>query len=209
MKALSILFILCLFFAGGVDASEWKSEVLANVTEADAANCASYPKVSNLDEQFLCESLLIKVTNSLYKSWLSDGDKGIKMQAIDQWWDTKGGSSLRSPLVRLHLAALIGQGRKNDIMEHREYTLKYLLSENELIKGAAITALGWVGNCDDVKAIKLIIKDEQEGIAEKAVLALLKLVGPYKSEKVLHELTGDLHRESLKRFIKKQLSTFG
>ncbi|WP_025820330.1 hypothetical protein [Shewanella marina] len=209
MKIVLTLFLFWVGVVGKANASQWEKDVLDNVVKADAANCAQYPKVFNLDAQFLCEDLLIKVSNSLYKNWLNGGDRAAKTQSIAKWWSMEGTSTLKSPLVKLHLAALLGQSSSGDVTEQREYARKYLFSDNELIQGNAITAIGWVGNCDDAKDIIAIIKMEQEGIAEEAVLSLLTLLGPHKSVNYLNELSGNLKRDSLKKFIEKQLSTFG
>ena len=205
---LTLLFFLGLF-AEKVNASQWKQEVLNNVAKANIANCAQYPNMSNLNAQFLCEDLLIKISNSLYKNWLNGGDRTSKKQLIFEWWSIKGRSSLKSPLVRLHLATLLGQSGFGDTTEQREYTRKFLFSKNELIQGNAINAIGWVGNCDDVKYLISIIKAEQDGIAEEAVISLLTLVGPHKSANILTEFSSDIKRDSLKEFIEKQLLIFG
>ncbi len=209
MKILLTLFSLWLGGGAETNASQWKNDVLDSVAKADVANCTQYPKMSNLDAQFLCEDLLIKVSNSLYKNWLNGGDRAAKAQYIAEWWSTEDTSSLKNPLVRLHLAALLGQSGFGDVTEQREYARKHLFSGNELIQGNAIIAIGWVGNCDDVKSIVTIINMEQEGIAEEAVLSLLTLRGPRKSLSLLTELSGNVKRESLRKFIEKQLSSFG
>jgi len=209
MKNISTLFFFCLIFTGTSSASQWADNILENVAKADAANCAYYPKVPNLDRQFVCEELLINVSNALYKNWLNGGEKDIKTKAINEWWNAESVSSLRSPLVRLHLAALIGQSKLNRTEEQLEYVRKFLRSDNELIQGAALAAIGWVGESDDLKTLILILESEQEGIAEKSVLAILKLLGPYKSAKILTEITENLQRDSIKQFIRKQLSAFG
>ncbi|ATG76223.1 hypothetical protein [Pseudoalteromonas sp. 1_2015MBL_MicDiv] len=209
MKIVLTFFLFWVVFSGKANASQWEKDVLNNVAKADAANCAQYPKVSNLDEQFLCEDLLIKVSNSLYKNWLNGGDRAAKNQSIAEWWLMEDSSSLKSPLIKLHLAALLGQSSFRNLTKQREYARKYLFSNNELIQGNAIIAIAWVGNCDDAKDIIAIIKMEKEGIAEEAVLSLLTLLGTHKSVNRLTVISGDLKRDSLKKFIEKQLSNFG
>lgn len=208
MKNLLIVFSFSLMFVGIANASQWSKNVLESVAKADTANCARYPEVSNLDEQFLCEGLLFKVSNYLYGNWMDGSNKDDKVKVINEWWESNGDTSLKNPLVRLHLAALIGQSKLNNTEEQREYVQRFLLSDNELIQGAALTAVGWVGECDDLKTLVLILESEREGIAEKAVLALLRLLGPDKSAKVLTKITDNLQRNSLKHFIRKQLSVF-
>ena len=205
-------FWLCIFsfqlFAMEENVPKWAQQVQDMVEVADKAGCATYPQVPDLDSQFLCENLLLEISNQLYQNWQQEKDIGSKVGLIKHWWSMDETSSLTNPMIRLHLAALIGQSRLSDVCEQREYSRKYVFSDNVLIQGNAIVAIGWVGNSKDVLDLITIVRTEEEGIAEDAVLSLLILANEPATLNRLRELSGKVKRDSLRTFIDKQLAFF-
>lgn len=207
MKIIIIYALFLLTSQAAVSSTEWESEILKNVTNANEAGCDKYPRLQNYDNLFICEELLINVTNSLYKGWSKSSDKDYRVDQINIWW-LESGNSFDNPLVKLHLAALIGQTKSIDVDVQRDYTRAFLSSKNKLIQGAALTAIGWLGNDQDVVCLLDIISREEVGIAEKAVLALIKISGAKEAKNLIRNMPKPVKRDSLRDFINTQMSHF-
>ncbi|MBB1299878.1 hypothetical protein H5183_00890 [Pseudoalteromonas sp. SR44-8] len=206
MKIYKCFLLFLTFSINAASTSDWEAKIIKNVANADSVNCIQYPDFQDLDSQFLCQELLLKISKSLYENWANSSSEKARLKLIASWWSSEEITSLKNPYIKLHLAALLGRNRQSELSEQREYARRYLYSDNVLIQGGALTAIRWVGNCEDVKDIVDIIKTEREGIAEQAVLTFMGLLRCQDMENILLKIYGDVNRVALKQFIEKKLS---
>ncbi|KAA1166132.1 hypothetical protein EU508_00205 [Pseudoalteromonas fuliginea] len=210
----SILTLFLIIASTTAYSSVWTEGVAEKISTASTLNCGEYPNIKSLQAKFECESALLEISNALYKGWLNT-NKIERKESLFCFW-SKGNPKSESfdeifanPIVRLNIAALIGQLKKVssltiNIKEQREYARAYIFSSNNLVLVDSITAIGWVGERKDLHILLEIIQEEKEGIAENAVLSVINLLSnDYQS--ILSKLSKSLKRESLQKFIEERL----
>jgi hypothetical protein len=213
---MKLLFVLFFVLASNAAYSlGWAEKVIEKVNAASSLGCGKYPDIDDLQTKFDCESAFLNVSNSLYIGWLTS-DKVERKDDLFCFWD-RGNSNrenfneiFANPIVRLNVASLLGQLNKIkqldlNLEEQREYARSFISSDNKVFLLDSIHSLGWTGEHSDAQYLLKLIKKEEQGVAENAVLALINLLNN-DYHKTLTELNVSLKRESLKNFIEEKLS---
>ncbi|GGO64099.1 hypothetical protein [Bowmanella pacifica] len=205
---------VCFLSESKVYADDWWNKVHVAANDVLVNGCKNYPDVNDLGQRFVCEDAILRLSNMIYSGWLNS-DKESRLEQLNCIWNYKGEGKyyvdiFGIPSVKLVVAALIGQGVKNglanyELQDMRSYALGFIKSRNGAFIQEAVTALGWVGDESDAGVLFAIIEEEREGLAEKAVLALLN-IDSSKFGSELSVISEKVRRASLKDFIEKHIN---
>lgn len=158
---------------------------------------------------------LTALNNAINKEWGQSMDEIFSAYLLRLWnndieeLSEENWREVNHPLVRTEIAGLLGQASRLCLLDTsslplREYVHSKLSSENLVVKSRAISALGTVGEKNDVPILAKIALEEEAGWAEKAVQSIFMLPYPESVEK-LNELEKLVKRKTLRDYIVKKL----
>lgn len=186
--------------------------VLNSISKEEYTHCNNYPEMEDFSGKNLCAEYIYGINNQLNDLWWNSLNKDELVNFLDELWLNRSDLTiLNNPLIKLNLAFLMGQTSWTTVEcsnyeSLRNYVVSSIKSNNIEIVASSVTALGVVGKSEDVALLKPIILSEQEGLAEKAVRTVVKLL---KHQKPVNEfmkvILPDIQRESLRRYITRYI----
>lgn len=186
--------------------------ILESISKDEYTHCSNYPELEDISDEHVCSEYIYGFNNYLNDLWWHSKNKDEIVTLLERLWLNRSDSSvLNNPLIKLNLAFLMGQASWSSIeCEHceslRSYVVSSLISDDIEIVALAIRALAVVGNSEDVVLLKPIILSEKEGVAEKAVRSVIKLLNHRQPiNEFMKDILPDIQRKSLRTYITRYI----